>query len=470
MYGVALNFAKLATVPAHMASTRTFSESAHKHARALTEKFSSRTAVVAVVGMGYVGLPLAKAMHDAGHTVIGFDVDPEKVQRLTRGVSYLKHLGERLVPDLASSSRFSASCNISDLVRADVIVLCVPTPLGNHHEPDLSYVESSSAAVASILRPGQLVSLESTSYPGTTREVTLSALEEISGLRAGEDFFLVFSPEREDPGRKDYTTQTTPRLVGGVDTLSTAVGVEFYLTAVKTVVPTSSAEVAEAAKLLENIYRSVNIALVNELKPVLADMGIDIWEVIRAASSKPFGFQAFYPGPGLGGHCIPIDPYYLTYKAREFGHVTRFIELAGEINHQMPGYVVQRTMLALNQECKSMRGSRVLVLGIAYKPDVDDIRETPAAEVISMLIEHGADVSYHDPHVAAFPAMRKYDITLQSVAMSAEVLAAADAVVIITDHKAIDWALVAAHARVIVDTRDAIASRALKAVGTVVKA
>ncbi len=446
------------------------SESAHKYARALSEKFGGCSAVVAVVGMGYVGLPLAKAMHDAGHTVIGFDVDPQKVQWLTHGVSYLNHLGTHIVPSLAASARFSASHNISDLAKADVIVLCVPTPLGSHHEPDLSYVRSSSAAVASILRPGQLISLESTSYPGTTREITLRILEEVSGLKAGDDFFLVFSPEREDPGRKDYTTQTTPRLVGGVDELSTRVGVEFYSTAVTTVIATSSAEVAEAAKLLENIYRSVNIALVNELKPVLADMGIDIWEVIRAASTKPFGFQAFYPGPGLGGHCIPIDPYYLTYKAREFGHVTRFIELAGEINHQMPAYVVQRTMLALNEQRKSMRGSNILVLGIAYKPDVDDIRETPAAEVISMLLAHGAHVTYHDPHVPAFPAMRKYDITLQSVDLTPAVLAAADAVVIVTDHRAIKWEDVAAHAKVIVDTRDAIASRALRAAGMIVKA
>jgi UDP-N-acetyl-D-glucosamine dehydrogenase len=436
----------------------------------LIAKFSAKSATIAVVGMGYVGLPLAKAMHDAGHRVIGFDIDPEKVDQLTRGISYLKHLGERLVPDLAASARFSATRDIALLAKADAIVLCVPTPLGKHHEPDLSFVESSSAQVATILRAGQIVSLESTSYPGTTREITLRLLTRGSGLTCGEDFFLVFSPEREDPGRTDFITHNTPRLVGGVDAQSTAVGAALYASAVKTVISVSSAEVAEAAKLLENTYRAVNIALVNELKPVLMDMGIDIWEVIRAASTKPFGYQPFYPGPGLGGHCIPIDPYYLTYKAREFGHNTRFIELAGEVNHQMPGYVVQRTMLALNGAKKAVNGSRVLVVGIAYKPNVDDIRETPAAEIISQLLDCGAVVEYHDPHVPEFPSMRKYNIALASITLTQQLIESYDAVVIVTDHAVINWRLIADHAKVIVDARDAIGSRGLFARGLLVKA
>ncbi|MCX5691312.1 MAG: nucleotide sugar dehydrogenase, partial [Planctomycetota bacterium] len=370
--------------------------------------------------------------------------------------SYLKHLGSDLVPRLSKSDRFCATSDASELSRADAIVLCVPTPLGKHHEPDLSYVENSTRLVAGALRRGQLVSLESTSYPGTTREICGPILA-ASGLTCGEDFFLVFSPEREDPGRRDFETSTIPRLVGGVDPVSTQVGLAMYQAAVKQVIATQSAEVAEAAKLLENIYRAVNIALVNELKPVLTDMGIDIWQVIRAASTKPFGFQPFYPGPGLGGHCIPIDPYYLTFKAREFGHATRFIELAGEINHKMPEYVVGRLALALNEVSKPVRGSRVLVLGIAYKPNVDDIRETPAAEIISLLQQQGADVSYHDPHVPVFPSMRHYDIELSSVPLDASALAQADAVLIVTDHAAIDFALVATSAMLIVDTRDAIA-------------
>ena len=438
------------------------------NAQALIARFSSRSATIAVVGMGYVGLPLAKAMHEAGFHVIGFDIDPEKVRFLTEGTSYLKHLGVDLVPRLAESPRFNATGDPSLLAAADAIVLCVPTPLGKHQEPDLSYVENSTRMVASILRRGQLISLESTSYPGTTREVCLPILES-SGLKADDDFFLVFSPEREDPGRKDFETSTIPRLVGGIGSSSTQVGVALYSAAVKHVIATESAEVAEAAKLLENIYRAVNIALVNELKPVLLDMGIDIWSVIRAASTKPFGFQAFYPGPGLGGHCIPIDPYYLTYKAREYGHTTRFIELAGEINHEMPRYVVDRVAEALNSIGKPAKGSNILVLGIAYKPNVDDIRETPAAEVITLLMDRGAIVAYHDPHVAAFHPMRKYDLGLTSQPLTATTLAAADCVVIITDHAAIDWQLVGANAGLIVDTRDAM-SRVKDTIATVFKA
>ncbi len=462
---------------------------ANARALALMQRFSSRQATVGVVGLGYVGLPLVRAMHAAGFSVIGFDVDATKIEKLRRGESYLKHLGDDLVRVLAASKRFTPTNNESLLGGCDAVCICVPTPLGQHQEPDLSFVENSTKMLARVLAAktnsprssapsaasassssvtaSTLVSLESTTYPGTTRELCLPILES-AGLKLGADFFLCFSPEREDPGRQGVETSTIPRLVGGVDDVSTKVGTAMYSAAVQKVIPVASAEVAEAAKLLENIYRSVNIALVNELKPVLADMGIDVWQVIDAASTKPFGFQRFEPGPGLGGHCIPIDPYYLTWKAREYGHVTRFIELAGEINHHMPAYVVDRTQAALNDDAKAIKGSKVLVLGIAYKPNVDDIRETPAAPIIEMLIERGASVSYHDPHVPKFPAMRKHAIDLASVAMTPQTIANADAVLIVTNHRAIDWAMVGQHAKLLVDTRNAMAGVEVR--GRVVKA
>lgn len=424
-------------------------------AERLIARFGAKQATVGIVGLGYVGLPLVRAMHGAGHRVVGFDIDESKVRMLRQGQAYLKHLGDELVQILASSDRFMPTSRPGDLAGCDAIVLCVPTPLGEHREPDLSYVERSTEMVASVLQKGMLVSLESTSYPGTTREICQTILER-GGLRCGRDFFLVFSPEREDPGRKDMETHQIPRLVGGIDELSTRVGVALYSSAVERVIAVESAEVAESAKLLENIYRAVNIALVNELKPVLTDMGIDIWSVVRAASTKPFGFHPFYPGPGLGGHCIPIDPYYLSWKARAAGHVTRFIELAGEINSSMPRLVVERASRALNDRGKPVKGSRVLVLGIAYKPDIDDIRETPAAEIITLLQERGAVVSYHDPHVARFPSMRNYTLDLASVPLTAEMLAHADCVMIVTNHAAVDYGLVANHATLIVDTRDAM--------------
>jgi UDP-N-acetyl-D-glucosamine dehydrogenase len=426
----------------------------------LVDGFDRRQATVGVVGLGYVGLPLVRAMRQAGFRVVGFDVDQAKVRALKAGRPYLKHLGADLARELAASRKFKPTSRPRDLAPCDAVCICVPTPLGPHQEPDLSYVVNSTRMIAGVLKPGALVSLESTSYPGTTREVCLPILEGRDGTtprrRLGRDFFLAFSPEREDPGRKGYETRTIPRLVGGVDRASTRVAVALYAAAVERVIPVASAEVAEAAKLLENIYRAVNIALVNELKPVLSDMGIDIWQVIRAASTKPFGFQPFYPGPGLGGHCIPIDPYYLAHRAREFGHVTRFIELAGEINHNMPRLVADRAAQALNDEGKPLRGSRVLVLGIAYKPDVDDIRETPAAEIITLLAARGATVHYHDPHVPAFPSMRRYRISLRSTPLTRRSLAAADAVIIVTHHAAIDWALVGQYAKLVIDTRDAL--------------
>ncbi|MBK8978353.1 MAG: nucleotide sugar dehydrogenase [Planctomycetes bacterium] len=426
-------------------------------ARELMQKIHDRTAKVAVVGLGYVGLPLLHAMHEAGFHCIGYDRDESKIDKLNRGETYLHHLGTQMVESLTGSPRFAPTCDPAAMADADAILLCVPSPLGKHLEPDMSYIVGSTEMCARYLRRGQLISLESTTYPGTTRGDCMPILE-ATGLRAGEDFFMAFSPEREDPGRKSHATRTIPKLVGGTDPQSTALAHALYGAAVEDAIAVDNAEIAEAAKLLENIYRAINIALVNELKPVLHSMGIDIWKVIAAAATKPFGFQAFYPGPGLGGHCIPIDPFYLTWKAKEFGHHTKFIELAGEINSSMPRYVVDRTAEALNEQGKALRGARVLVAGVAYKPDVDDIRETPAAEIITQLQERGAQVEYHDPHVAVFPRMRHYDLAdLRSVPLDAQSIGSADVVVVVTDHKAIDWSLIAKHARVVVDTRNAMA-------------
>jgi UDP-N-acetyl-D-glucosamine dehydrogenase len=424
-------------------------------AAALMDKLNGKTAVIGVVGLGYVGLPLARAVFDAGYPVIGYDLDQSKIDKLRKGDNYMHHLGD-LASALAKSKKFEATSDSNRLKDADFIILCVPTPLGSHDEPDLSYVLDSTRMVAGILRKGQLVVLESTTYPGTTRK-DMQPILETTGLTCGTDFFLAYSPEREDPGRKDTTTATIPKLVGGVDDVSADLAMAFYPRVIKQVHRVSSAEVAETAKLLENIYRGVNIALVNELKVVLADMGIDIWEVIAAASTKPFGFQAFYPGPGLGGHCIPIDPFYLTWKAKEIGRHTKFIELAGEINKSMPDYVIHRVMGALNEEKKSLNGSKVLVIGIAYKPNVDDTRESPAAEIIELLWESGAIVSYHDPHVDVFPKMRDHDIDLKSLKLTEKSIKDHDAVLIVTDHDKVDYAALGKHAKLIVDSRNAMA-------------
>lgn len=433
------------------------------------ERFERRAACVGVVGLGYVGLPLVRAMHDAGFKVVGYDIDKAKISLLKKGKAYLKHLGEELTRELAASPRFTPTTDPSQLAACDAIAICVPTPLGKHDEPDLSYVENSTRMIAGVLKRGALVSLESTTYPGTTRELCLPLLE-AGGRRCGRDFFLAFSPEREDPGRRGIKTREIPRLVGGIDEASTRVAGALYRAAIERVHEVESAEVAEAAKILENTYRAVNIALVNELKPVLADMGIDIWQVIEAAATKPFGFQAFYPGPGLGGHCIPIDPYYLTYKAREYGHVTRFIELAGLVNRRMPRYVVDRVAEGLNEAGLAVRGAKVLVVGIAYKPDIDDVRETPAAEIIELLADRGAIVSFHDPHVPVFPPMRKYNIPLKSLPLNAGNLRQCDGVVIVTDHAAVDWALIGREAALVVDTRNAMARVRGKVRARVIKA
>jgi UDP-N-acetyl-D-glucosamine dehydrogenase len=428
----------------------------------LKDKIEAKQALVGIIGLGYVGLPLAHALNRGGLPVLGFDIDQAKIDTLAAGHNYLAHLGDEMVRQLAATKRFAATTDFSRLGECDAIVVCVPTPLGSHQEPDLSYVLKAGAAIGKCLRPGQLISLESTTYPRTTRDdflpaVLASAPPQARGLVSGRDFFVVFSPEREDPGRKSHTTGTIPKLVGGLDDRATELGVLLYSKGVSSVIPVSSAEVAESAKLLENIFRAVNIALVNEMKTVLQDMDIDIWEVVKAASSKPFGFMPFYPGPGLGGHCIPIDPYYLTWKAKEVGRHTRFIELAGEVNSAMPRYVVSRLALALNEHGKAVRGAGILIVGLAYKPDVDDVRESPSFELIKLLSGLGARVSYHDPWVPRTKPARKHDLGMTSVALTPESVRAFDAVLIATNHSTIDYAMLAAHAALVVDTRNVMA-------------
>ncbi len=430
---------------------------------ALEKKIHAGNALIGIIGLGYVGLPLAHTLHRGGLPVLGFDIDPVKIAALKEGRNYLQHLGGEMVSDLSKSDRFSATTDMSRLGECDVIIVCVPTPLGKHQEPDLTYVINSGIAIGKTLRAGQLVVLESTTYPGTTRgdfapAMMVAAKEAGRGddLKLGENVFVAFSPEREDPGRKTHTTRNTPKLVGGMDPRSTELAALVYERGVETVVRVSSAEVAEAAKLLENIFRAVNIAMVNEMKVVLTAMGIDVWEVVRAASTKPFGFMPFYPGPGLGGHCIPIDPFYLTWKAREFGRPTRFIELAGEINTSMPHYVIDRVAEALNERGQPVKGSRVLVIGLAYKANVDDTRESPSFELIELLRARGAEVEYHDPHVPEAYPVRKHDLKMRSVELTAANLSGFSAVLISTAHSAVDYGAIAAHAKLVVDTRDAM--------------
>lgn len=430
----------------------------------LGEKISDRSALVGIIGLGYVGLPLADALHTGGLRVLGFDIDPGKIAKLGSGENYLRHLDAEMTGRLGSSDRFAATSDFARLDEPDVIIVCVPTPLKAHLEPDLSFVIGTARSIGARLRPGQLVVLESTTYPGTTRDQFLPAVLDAAQEHArgsfilGENLFIAYSPEREDPGCTTHTTATIPKLVGGTDPVSTRLACNLYAHAVKQVVAVSSPEVAEAAKIMENVFRAVNIALVNELKVVFEAMGIDIWEVISASSTKPFGFMPFYPGPGLGGHCIPIDPYYLSWKAREHGRETRFIELAGEINRAMPLRVIEKIAHALNDDRKPIRGSSVLVIGLAYKPDVGDVRETPAAEIIELLAGRGAKVSYHDPHVPTFPSMRNYAFDMDSVPLNQQTLSQADCVVIVTHHTGIDWGLIGEHATLVVDTRNAMAA------------
>ena len=423
----------------------------------LLERFQARTATIAVIGLGYVGLPLADAFCRAGFTVIGFDIDADKVARLNRGVSYLKTIPDATVAGMRATGRFHATDGFAELAEADAALLCVPTPLTRHREPDMTYVVSTTETVARHLRAGQLVVLESTTYPGTTAELVQPRLE-AGGLVCGRDFFLAYSPEREDPGNIDFQTSTIPKVVGGADPASFELAEMLYRQIVGEVVTVSSLATAEAVKLTENIFRAVNIALVNELKVVFERMGIDIWEVIAAASTKPFGYMAFYPGPGLGGHCIPIDPFYLTWKAREFEIATRFIELAGEINRAMPDYVVERLAAALDMRFATpLNGARVLVVGLAYKKNVDDTRESPAFRIISLLERRGARVDYYDPFVPEILPTREYAALAgrRCIDWTAEALAGYDAALICTDHDAVDYAELVAHCRLVVDTRDA---------------
>jgi UDP-N-acetyl-D-glucosamine dehydrogenase len=422
---------------------------------ALLQRIRTRTATVGVIGLGYVGLPLALLFSENDFPVIGFDVDRTKIDALNHGASYIRHIGVERIADVFGERGAKATDDFSRLAECDAILVCVPTPLGRHREPDLKYVRVTAEAIAKHLRRGQLVILESTTYPGTTREELLSRFEQ-TGMKCGVDFFVGFSPEREDPGNERFSTRSIPKIVGGADAPSRDVAVALYASVVDEVVPVSSIEVAESAKLLENIFRSVNIALVNELKVVFDRMGIDIWEVIEAAKTKPFGFMPFYPGPGLGGHCIPLDPFYLSWKAAEQGVWARFIELSGEVNASMPRYVVDKIAEALNDRGKSLNGSRVLVLGLSYKPNIDDDRESPSFEILEMLRDRGAAVAYCDPHILFARRGRKYDLGLASVSCSAKSFAEYDAVVISTAHAEFKDPSLYKDCPIVVDTRNII--------------
>lgn len=420
----------------------------------LRRKIEGHTAIVGVVGLGYVGLPMTLTLAERGFSVLGFDVDTSKIDSLNAGRNYIQHLdGDRLTSALASR-KFRATADFGRLSEADALLICVPTPLTPQREPEMSYVVETARQIGRSLRPGQLVILESTTYPGTTDELVRGILEK-SGLRCGVDFFLAFSPEREDPGNASYGTATIPKVVGGVDPVSGDLAQALYDRVVSRTVRVTTSRTAEATKLVENIFRAVNIALVNELKMVFDRMGIDIWEVLDAASTKPFGFMRFNPGPGWGGHCIPLDPFYLVWKAREYGITPKFIELAGEVNVQMPHYVLEKLQLALNDRGKSLKGSRVLLLGLAYKKDIDDARESPAFEILETLLGRGAEVCYHDPHVAKAPRTRaRPDLpAMESRELTRELLERQDAVLLVTDHSAVDYALIARHAPLVVDTR-----------------
>ena len=410
-----------------------------------------RRAVVGVLGMGYVGQPLALRYAELGYKVIGFDIDAEKVADLNEGRSHIEHISDADIRR-ANAAGLECTTDFSRAAEADALILCVPTPLNKYREPDLSYVINTTESIVPYLRSGQVVSLESTTYPGTTEEELLPRVT-AGGLTVGQDIFLVYSPEREDPGNAHFTTHTIPKVVGGHTPVCLEVGKALYRKAIDQIVPVSSTKVAELTKLLENIHRAVNIGLVNEMKIVADRMGIDIFEVIDAAATKPFGFTAYYPGPGLGGHCIPIDPFYLPWKAREYGLHTRFIELSGEVNRAMPEYVVGKVTKALNDRFKSLKGSRLLVLGIAYKKNVDDMRESPAVEVMELLRAAGAEVAYSDPHVPVFPKMREHHFDLASVALTPQAVASYDAVVLTTDHAKFDYEMVRTHAQVIIDSR-----------------
>ena len=415
----------------------------------LLAKAKDRTAIFGVVGLGYVGLPLAMELVRAGYRVLGVDVNPRVVDLLNGGSSHIQDVPSATVADAVNAKKFSATADLSRLKEPDVVSISVPTPLSKTKDPDVSYVLAATESVRKALRRGQLVVLESTTYPGTTRELMLPALES-TGLKVGEDFFLAFSPERVDPGNERFNTRNTPKVVGGITPNCLKAAVALYQPAIDTLVPVSSPEAAELVKILENTFRSVNIGLVNEMAIVCDKLGVDVWEVIEAASTKPFGFMKFTPGPGVGGHCIPLDPHYLAWKMRTLNYKTRFIELAGEMNAEMPEFWVRKVVDQLNEQGKAVRGSRVMLIGVAYKKNIDDIRESPALDVIKLLHQRGADISYHDPHV---PVLKEDGITMSSVALTQESVKKADCVIIVTDHAAVDYKLIARHARATVDTR-----------------
>jgi UDP-N-acetyl-D-glucosamine dehydrogenase len=417
----------------------------------LIEKFNKKTATIGIFGLGYVGLPLMIRYTEIGFKVLGFDIDQSKVDQLNQGKSYIEHIPEEKIKN-SLEKNFEATTDFSRVAEADTLILCVPTPLNKYREPDLSYVTGTTDAVIPYLRKGHVLSLESTTYPGTTEEELLPRLES-TGLKVGEDVFLVYSPEREDPGNPDFTIKTIPKVVSGHTHACLEVGKAMYQSVIDHIVTVSSTKAAEMTKLLENIHRAVNIGLVNEMKIVADRMDIDIHEVIRAAATKPFGFNAYYPGPGLGGHCIPIDPFYLTWKAREYDLHTRFIELAGEINTNMPRWVIAKTMFALNDQGKSLKGAKVLVLGIAYKKDVDDVRESPSVALMELLEEKGAIVEYTDPHVPKFPKMREHHFDLTSIIPTAENIAKFDLLLLSTNHTEFDYELFKQNAKLIIDTR-----------------
>lgn len=419
--------------------------------KASIKKFNNKEAVIGIVGLGYVGLPLMLRYNSIGFKVLGIDINEKKVSDLNSGISDIEHIPNTSIA-AAVKTGFEATADFARASECDALILCVPTPLNKYREPDLSYVISTTNSLKVHLRAGQVVSLESTTYPGTTEEEILPRVEE-SGLKVGQDIFVVYSPEREDPGNPDFETRTIPKVIGGHTSACLAVGTALYAPAIDQIVPVSSTKAAELTKLLENIHRAVNIGLVNEMKIVADRMGIDIFEVIDAAATKPFGFTAYYPGPGLGGHCIPIDPFYLTWKAREYGLHTRFIELSGEVNKAMPEYVMNKLMDGLNDSGKAVKGSKVLVLGIAYKKNVDDMRESPSVEVMELIRAKGAEVAYSDPHVPVFPKMREHSFDLSSTAVTAETLAGFDAVVLTTNHDGFDYDLIKQHAKLIIDTR-----------------
>ncbi|TEU07801.1 MAG: nucleotide sugar dehydrogenase [Candidatus Aminicenantes bacterium] len=428
----------------------------NKTAVNLENKIKNKKSIIGVIGMGYVGLPLVKTFLNKGFGVVGFDIDEKKVLMLNKGKSYIKHVTAEELKGFLNKKKFQATADFAALGRVDVIIICVPTPLDAHNNPDLSFVLKTTETISKNLRKGQLVILESTTYPGTTEEEVLPLLE-AGGLKVGKDFFLAYSPERENPGDKVYTTEKIPKVVGGVTPECSRVAKALYDQIIKKTVPVSSPKVAEATKIMENVFRSVNIAMVNEMKMIFDRMGIDVWEVIQAASTKPFGFMPFFPGPGYGGHCIPVDPFYLAWKAKEVDHPTKFIELAGEINIFMPYYVVTKTIEALNENGKSIKGAKILILGLAYKEDIDDQRESPSLKIISLLKKHGAEVSYNDPYVPQASGYRDYPgLVLESVELTGSILKASDAVVIVTAHSDYDFDWIAKNASLIIDTRNAI--------------